>query len=62
MSNKETAKIAQAQTARNIFEGIIGRPPNTDEELQKWVSSAEGRAAMMFDSTSGSRWGETGRS
>ncbi len=62
MSDKEEAEKAQAQTLRDIFEGIKGRPPRTDQELEEWLASAEGKAAAMFELTSASRWGEIGRS
>ncbi len=62
MSDKEEAKKAEAPTLRAIFEGIKGRPPKTDQELEEWLASAEGKAATDFELTSVSRWGEIGRS
>jgi hypothetical protein len=62
MSDKEEAEKAQVATLRTIFEGIKGRPPRTDRELEEWLASAEGKTAAMFELTSASRWGETGRS
>ena len=44
-----------------FFEGIKGRPPETDRELEEWLASDEGKAAMMFEPASTTRWGE-GRS
>jgi ribosomal protein L34E len=61
-SEKEEAKIPQARTAHDIFEGINGRRPTSDQELNEWLASPEGTAAMAFEPTSLSRWGETGRS
>jgi len=45
-----------------LFEGVNGRLPKTEKELQEWLVSAEGKAATLFNLTSLSRWGETGRS
>jgi hypothetical protein len=39
---------------------VVG--PKSDEELNEWLASPEGKAAMMFEQTSLDRWGETGRS
>jgi hypothetical protein len=61
-SEKEEAEIPQARTPHDIFEGINGRRPKSDQELNEWLASPEGRAAMAFEPTSLSRWGETGRS
>ena len=61
MSDKEADK-AQAQMLRDIFEGIKGRPPRSDQELNEWLATAEGKEATRCESTSASRWGEVGRS
>ena len=61
-SEKEEAEIPQARTPHDIFEGIKGRQPKSDQELNEWLASPEGKAAMAFEPTSLSRWGETGRS
>jgi hypothetical protein len=61
-SEKEEAEIPQARTPHDIFEGINGRRPKSDQELNEWLASSEGKAAMAFEPTSASRWGETGRS
>src|SRR5262249_25455362 len=61
-SEKEEAEIPQARTPHDIFEGIKGRRPKSDQELNEWLASPEGKAAMAFEPTSLSRWGETGRS
>ncbi len=45
-----------------LFEGVKGRRPKTEEELHEWFASPEGKAATLFNFTSLSRWGETGRS
>jgi hypothetical protein len=50
------------QRLRDLFEGTKGRQPETDQELEDWLASPEGKAATAFEPTSLSRWGETGRS
>ena len=45
-----------------LFEGVNGRRPNTEKELQEWLVSPEGKAAKLFNLTSLSRWGEMVRS
>ena len=62
MSKKEQAEKTHDQILRLFFQGFVGRQPETDQELKKWLASPVGRAAVMFDATSLSRWGETGRS
>jgi len=44
-----------------FFEGVNGRRPNTERELQEFASP-EGKAATLFELTSLSRWGERARS
>ena len=39
-----------------LFEGVNGRRPATEEELQEWIVSPEGKAATLFHLTSLSRW------
>jgi CRP-like cAMP-binding protein len=39
-----------------LFEGVNGRQPKTEKELQEWLVSAEGKAATLFNLTSLSRW------
>jgi DNA-binding transcriptional regulator YhcF (GntR family) len=45
-----------------LFEGVNGRRPKTEEELQEWFASLEGKAATLFNLTSLSRWGDRARS
>jgi hypothetical protein len=61
-NEKQKAKKAEAQMLRNVFEGMKGRQPKSDQELNEWLASPEGKQATMFEATSVSRWGETGRS
>ena len=62
MSDQEKDKRAQAQRLLDLFEGAKGRRPKTDQELNNWLASPEGKAATAFEPTSLSRWGEIGRS
>ena len=62
MSNKDEAERALRQRLLDLFEGSRGRLPNNDQELHDWLASTEGKAATVFEPTSASRWGETGRS
>jgi CRP/FNR family nitrogen fixation transcriptional regulator len=39
-----------------LFEGVKARRPQTEEELQEWLVSPEGKAATLFNLTSLSRW------
>jgi hypothetical protein len=59
---RAVATKPQSRTPHDIFEGIKGRRPKSDQELNEWLASPEGKAAMAFEPTSLSRWGETGRS
>ena len=61
-SEKEEAEAPQARTPHDIFEGIKGRRPKSDRELNEWLATDEGKAATIFEPISHSRWGETGRS
>jgi hypothetical protein len=62
MSEKGQAEKTHDQILHLFFQGVVGRQPETDQELKEWLASPVGRAAVMFDATSLSRWGETGRS
>lgn len=62
MSTKDEAEKAQAQMLRDIFEGIKGRPPKSDQELNEWLATDEGKQATIFESAAVARWGEIGRS
>jgi hypothetical protein len=59
MSEKEKAK-SEIQILRDAFEGMKGRQPRSDQELKEWLATDEGKQATMFESTSFSRFGETG--
>ena len=59
---EKEAEKTQAQILRNAFEGMRGRQPRSDQELNEWLASDEGKQATIFELASVSRWGETGRS
>ena len=61
MSDKKDAEKARAPMLPDIFEGIRGRLPESDRELEEWLASDEGKAATMFEFVPVIRWGE-GRS
>ncbi len=48
----------RAEELLDLFEGIKGHRPKTEEELDKWLASSEGKAATLFNLTSLSRSGE----
>jgi hypothetical protein len=58
MSERDKTEVQHLQ---DLFEGAKGRRPQTDQELKDWLASPEGKAAMAFEPTSVSRWGEIGR-
>ena len=60
MSEKEERD--KDQRLLDLFEGAKGRRPKTDQELDEWLASPEGKAATAFELTSASPWGDTGRS
>ena len=62
MSEKEKAAKTQAQFLRDAFEGMKSRQPTSDDELNKWLATEEGKLATLFDNTTLSPWGEQGRS
>ena len=61
MSDNEKQQT-ERDLQRNAFEGLKGRQPKSDRELTDWLATDEGKQAMMFESTSASRWGGVGRS
>jgi CRP/FNR family transcriptional regulator, nitrogen fixation regulation protein len=46
----------------DLFEGITGRLPKSEQELGDWLVSTDGKAATVFKITSFSRWGDRARS
>ena len=61
MSEEEKAAKSEIQILRDAFEGMKGCQPKSDQELTEWLATDEGKGATMFESTSFSRFGETGR-
>ena len=61
MTDKNEAEKAKTPTLPDIFEGIRGRLPQTDRELEEWLASDAGKGATMFEFVPVVRWGE-GRS
>ena len=43
-SEKEEAEVPQARTPHDIFEGIKGRRPKSDQELNEWLASPGGES------------------
>jgi hypothetical protein len=60
MSEGKKAEKTQAQILSAAFEGMKGRRPTSDQELDEWLATDEGKLATMFEPTLISRWGETG--
>ena len=60
MSEKEKAAKSEIQILRDAFEGMKGRQPKSDQELKERLATDEGKKATMFESTSFSRFGDTG--
>ena len=60
MSEETKAEKTQLQILRDAFEGMKGRQPKSDGELNKWLATDEGKLATMFEPTLTSRWGEIG--
>ena len=52
----------RGETSAELFEGVKGRRPKTEAELQEWLVTLEGKAATLFKLTSLSRWGDRARS
>ena len=61
MSENEKQK-SERDLQRDAFEGLKGRQPQSDRELDEWLATDEGKIATMFEPVSASRWGEVGRS
>jgi hypothetical protein len=60
-SDKEKASKNETQILSDAFEGMKGRQPKSDQELREWLATDEGKQATMFETTSFSRFGDTGR-
>jgi hypothetical protein len=62
MREKREVENTQVRILRDVFEGIKGRQPKSDQELKEWLATDEGKTAAMFEPTLLSRWGEIGHS
>ena len=51
MSEEKKAEKTQAQILCDVFEGMKGRQPKSDQELNEWLASSEGKEATMFEPT-----------
>jgi hypothetical protein len=60
VSEETKAEKTQVQILRDAFEGMKGRQPKSEGELNEWLATDEGKLATMFEPTLMSRWGETG--
>jgi hypothetical protein len=61
MTDGEKAPKTEAEFLRDAFEGVVGRQPTSDDELNRWLATDEGRMATVFDNTTLSPFGERGR-
>jgi CRP/FNR family transcriptional regulator, nitrogen fixation regulation protein len=52
---------AKGGSSLDIFDAVKGRTPKTEQELDEWLSSLEGKAATLFKLTPLSRWGDRAR-
>ena len=62
MSEQKKTERTEAQILSDAFEGMKGRQPKSDQELDEWLATDEGKQATMFEPTLMSRWGEIGHS
>jgi hypothetical protein len=60
MSEIDKAAKSEIEILRDAFKGMRGRDPESDQELKEWLATDEGKEATMFETTSFSRFGETG--
>lgn len=62
MVEKEKCAKPRAAFLRDAFEAMKGRQPMSDDELNQWLATDEGKEATQFDDTGFSPWGDRGRS
>ena len=51
MSEEKKAEKTQVQILGDAFEGMKGRRPKSDQELNEWLATDEGKQATMFEPT-----------
>ena len=61
MNEKEKAPKTRPEFLRDAFEGLKGRQPTSEDELNRWLATEEGKMATAFDETTLSPLGERGR-
>ena len=62
MSEQKKSEKTEAELQRDIFEGLNGRQPKSDQELSERLATDEGKKATMFTVTEFSFWGDRARS
>ena len=58
MSEHEKSEKTQAELQRDIFAGLNGRQPTSDQEFSEWFATDEGKKAATFMFTEFSVWGD----
>ena len=48
MSEKEKSEKTQAQILRDAFEGMKGRQPRSEQEVNEWLATDEGKEATIL--------------
>jgi CRP/FNR family nitrogen fixation transcriptional regulator len=49
LRNRSANEKAEAKRVLSLFEGVKGRRPKTEQELDCWLASSEGKAATLFE-------------
>jgi len=62
MSEQKKPKKTQAEVQRDVFQALNGRQPKSDQELNEWLATDEGKEATLFMVTEFSFWGDRVRS
>ena len=60
MSEKEKAAKSEIQILRDAFEGMKGSQPKSDQGAKDGLPLTKAREQQCFESTSFSRFGDTG--
>ena len=61
-SGDSKAGVVTIQILRGAFEGMTGHQPRSDQELNEWLATDEGKEATIFEATALSTWGDKARS
>jgi hypothetical protein len=62
MGEQEKSEKTEAEVQRDIFVGLHGRPPKSDQELSEWRATDQGIKATIFKVAEFSFWGDRARS